>query len=552
MSKHTQILKLPFLMLLWCLSIVSYAQQTENFAANRLVVKFRTSAKPVYSVKRGYAAFSVASVDKLNKKRGCTSARALKVGGNMGKRPLVYVLNFSSPVDVLILVKAYTQTGKFEYVEPDYVGTAHGTTETTPNDPHFSKQWSLYNNGIASFDSAIIGADISMKKAWDIEKGDTSIIVAVIDGGAKMDHPEFAGRIWRNYDEIQGNGIDDDANGYVDDFQGWNFAYDINNPADETGHGTNVAGIIGANGNNSIGLAGVDWYCKLMILKGLDTAGFGYYTWWAEAMTYAADNGAKVINMSIGGTSSSTTLQNAVNYANSKKVTMISTTGNGNTSAPNYPGACTNIIAVGATNNHDCRVNPFSWGGGSNYGTYISLVAPGNRITGLSYTSNTNYTSYWGGTSQAAPHVAGVAALLLAQNPARTPAQIKTILETTAEDLVGNPLEDLPGWDMYHGHGRLNAYAALSWGLSEVSPLAAVATDVKLFPNPTTAKVFVKMGKQHIPANYAVINVAGAVALNGVLRSSNEEIDLGGLPKGSYVIRLNGDNLNFAQMQVLR
>ncbi len=327
-----------------------------------------------------------------------------------------------------------------------------------------------------------------MENAWDIEQGDTTIIVGIIDSGTKLDHPEFTGRIWINYSEIPNNGIDDDNNGYIDDVKGWDFANSDNNPTDDHGHGTNVAGIIGANGNNSIGYAGVDWNCKLMTLKGLNNNNSGYYSWWADAIYYGVDNGANVINMSLGGSSTSTTLQNAVNYALNNNVVVVVCMMNTNSNTVYYPAGFTGVIAVGSTNSNDTRSNPFFWSStsGSNYGSHISVVAPGNCIYGLDYQSNTQYGSYWGGTSQAAPHVSGLASLLLAQNPSRTPAQIKSIIETTAEDQVGTISEDTPGWDQYYGHGRINAFNALSTGVTSISTLDFHNETVLIFPNPTS------------------------------------------------------------------
>jgi len=329
------------------------------------------------------------------------------------------------------------------------------------------------------------GADIDMENGWSLEQGDSTIIVGIIDTGDKLDHPEFAGRIWKNYKEIPNNGIDDDGNGFVDDVQGWNFAGSNNDPTDDQGHGTNVAGIIGANANNTILYAGVDWKCKLMILKGLNNSSFGYYSWWADAIYYAVDNGAKVINMSLGGKGVSTTLQDAVNYALNNNVVIAACMMNTNSDTIYYPAKYTGVIAVGSTNPNDTRSNPFFWSptSGSNYGSHISVVAPGNYIYGLNYQSNTSYSSYWGGTSQATPLVAGLASLLLAQDTNRTPAQIKSIIESTAEDQVGDPSEDTPGWDQYYGFGRINAFYALSvfTGIKTQDPQDEMVT---VFPNP--------------------------------------------------------------------
>lgn len=408
---------------------------------------------------------------------------------SMGKKSKqhIYVLRFPEGTNIQQVIKEYYNTGEIEYAEPDYKGSGGGTQVVSPNDQYYYRQWGLKNNGTFSLSPSIAGADIEMENAWNIEQGDSTIVVGVIDTGAKLDHPEFSGRIWTNYSEIPNNGTDDDNNGYIDDVKGWDFANNDNTPTDDQGHGTNVTGIIGANGNNSIGYAGVDWNCKLMILKGLDNTSSGLYSWWSEAIYYAVDNGAKVINMSLGGSGNSTTLQNAVNYALDNNVAVVVCMMNTNSNIVYYPAGFTGVIAVGSTNSNDTRSNPFFWSStsGSNYGNHISVIAPGNYIYGLNYQSNTNYGSYWGGTSQATPLVAGLASLLLAQDPGKTPAQLKSIIETTAEDQVGSSSEDTPGWDQYYGHGRVNAFNALSLSVG-INSLNFENPQFSLFPNPAT------------------------------------------------------------------
>jgi subtilisin family serine protease len=351
-----------------------------------------------------------------------------------------------------------------------------------------------------------------MEGAWDIEQGDTSIVVAIIDSGLKLNHPEFAGRIWRNWAEVPSNGVDDDGNGFKDDLSGWDFANNDNAPLDDFGHGSNVTGIIGVNGNNGIGYAGVDWNCKLMILKGLDDTNSGFYSWWIEAIYYAVDNGAHVINMSLGGLSNSTTLRDAVEYAVSQNVVVVVSMMNGNTNAAAYPAVYNGVIAVGSTDPNDQRTAPFFWGSGSgsNFGNHISVVAPGNYIYGLSHESNTNYNLYWGGTSQSAPLVSGLAALLLAQDPNRTPAEIKSIIETSAEDQVGDD-DDTPGWDQYYGHGRINAFNALV--MTSVDYVFSNGNRSNpIYPNPTAGNFTIDIpeGVSHIQ----IFNSLGQLALH--------------------------------------
>jgi thermitase len=425
-------------------------------------------------------------VDSITQKYNAVKIKKLSTGKK--SKHHIYIIKFPQGTNIQQVIGEYYQTGEIEYAEPDHKGSGGGTKSITPNDQYYVRQWGLKNDGTFSSSPSISGADVDMENAWDIEQGDTNIIVGIIDSGTKLDHPEFTGRVWINYSEIPNNGKDDDKNGYIDDVKGWDFANNDNNPTDDHGHGTNVAGIIGANGNNSIGYAGVDWNCKLMTLKGLDNNNIGYYSWWVDAIYYGVDNGANVINMSLGGSSTSTTLLNAINYALNNNVVVVVCMMNTNSNTVYYPAGFTGVISVGSTNSNDTRSSPFFWSStsGSNYGSHISVVAPGNYIYGLNYQSNTNYGSYWGGTSQAAPHVSGLASLLLAQNPSRTPAQIKSIIETTAEDQVGTTGEDSPGWDQYYGHGRINAFSALSKGVTSVNTLDFQNEKVLVYPNPAS------------------------------------------------------------------
>ncbi|MDR1877728.1 MAG: S8 family serine peptidase [Flavobacteriaceae bacterium] len=379
---------------------------------------------------------------------------------------VIYTVKFPEGTDLQKVIDEYYKTGEIEYAEPDYPVYIHGTrTTVSPDDEYYYRQWALKNDGTFSTLPAKPGADISMEKAWEIEQGSSNIIVAVIDTGVNWAHSEFENRIWIN--------------------KGWNFADNNDDLTDINGHGTNVAGIIGANANNSIGYAGVDRNCKLMILRVFDSAGNGIMSYVVAAINYAVDNGARVINLSLGGTGLSITLQNAVNYALANNVVVVASMGNENYGITQYPAGFPGVIAVGSTNPNDTRSDPFynNPSLGSNYGNHISVVAPGNLIYGLSHTSKTDYSVRWSGTSQSAPHVAGLASLLLAQNPNRTPAQIKNIIEETAEDQVGDSAEDVPGWDIYYGHGRINAWLALSHYMS-AETFNLKHEEIKIFPNP--------------------------------------------------------------------
>ncbi len=196
-------------------------------------------------------------------------------------------------------------------VEADYMGYA-GSTRFYPDDNYYFMQWSLENNGtFPSWNLGTPDADIDMETAWDITQGSSSVTVGILDTGLKLDHPEFEDRIWTNWSELD-DGIDNDGNGFIDDLSGWDFVNEDNDPYDDQGHGTSVGGILGATGNNSIGYAGIDWNCRLMSLKILNENNSGYYSWWTDAIYYATNNGANILNMSVGGSSFSNSMEVAV------------------------------------------------------------------------------------------------------------------------------------------------------------------------------------------------------------------------------------------------
>ena len=393
------------------------------------------------------------------------------------------------------------------------------------------------------FGGALNDADIDMELAWDIEQGSSSITIAVLDSGLKLNHPEFNGRVWENSNE-ESNNLDDDNNGYIDDFRGWDFANNDNDPTDDYGHGTNVTGIIGANANNNIGYAGVDWNSKLMICKILDQNNLGYYSWWVEAIYYAVDNGAKVINMSVGGSSFSNALQSAINYAHDNGVTIVACMMNENNSVTYYPAGFQNTIAVGSINPDNKRSSPFFWNSasGSNYGNHIDVVAPGNFIYGLSYQSNTNYNTYWGGTSQATPLVTGLAALLLAQDANRTPDDIRTIIRSTAEDQVGSPSEDIKGFDKYYGYGRINAHKALLHQTVGISDNRIEDKNLMMYPNPTSG--FLVLRSDEGISNVKIHNISGKEIYKKQFETEQNfiEIDISNLSSGMYIINVSDKN----------
>lgn len=494
-------------------SIISWAAGN-----NRLMISLHNEAKP--NLQNNI--LGVTAIDAVAKQFGCTKIHAIKKGQ-------VYVLTLAENANVQEAANAMLATGLCKYAEADAAATIGEwkTTATAPTDTLFYQQWGLHNTGTFSGGTAKAGADIDLLRAWDVETGDSNIVVAVIDAGIKSNHPDIHGRLWRNKTEIPGNGIDDDGNDYIDDTMGWNMVIDTNNIEDDHGHGSHVAGIIGANVNNVTGMAGVDQHCKLMVLKAIDQTGFIAYSWMTEAIYYAADNGARVINISAGGLSFSNIVQDAITYAVGKKVTVLAAMMNSGMEQKFYPAACTGVIAVGATDAEDKRASF------STFGSHISVCAPGHQIYSLSHLYDTAYVMM-SGTSMATPCVAGVAALLLAQDSTRTPAQIKNLLESNAEDMVGES-KDVAGFDKYYGNGRVNAWRALTNARLSVNNVATTE-QWTVYPNPATDKLYI--GAVNTDSyKVQLVSITGTVVYSATC-TGNAAMPVAHLAKGSYILRL--------------
>jgi hypothetical protein len=415
----------------------------------------------------------IKALDSLNRLFGCSSMQPLfpekQFPGLKKSKSLsaIYDLKFSKKLSARALISSYLQIGAIEHAQIIRTGKILGTRAVIPNDQYFYRQWPFYNNGTFSYNGIILakaGADMKVTEAWDIQKGDSAIIVAILDSGCWLTHDEFKGRIWQNKGEIPGNGIDDDNNGYVDDFQGWNFVGNNNNPEDNNGHGTGIASDIAANSDNGIGYAGMDWKCKIMIIKTTDSLGIGKNSDLAKGILYAANNGVKIINISIAMIDTDYVVNQAIEYAFSKGVVICCGSGNNNREGISPPSSNSKTISVGSTGPDDKRSKSFVTDstGGSNYGQGLDVVAPGNYVTFLTIPPN-DYNAIGGGTSISTAFVSGLASLMLAQNPSLTPTQVKDIICQTADDQVGDTAEDKKGWDKYYGYGRVNALNALTF-----------------------------------------------------------------------------------------
>jgi Ca2+-binding RTX toxin-like protein len=331
-----------------------------------------------------------------------------------------------------------------EYIEPNFIVS----TQTTPNDPRYNELYGLNNTGQTG---GTPDADIDAPEAWDIQTGN-DVVIGVIDTGVDYNHPDIDDNMWTNPGETPDNGVDDDGNGFVDDYYGYDFVNEDGDPQDDFFHGTHVAGTIAAEGNNGEGVTGVNWDAQIMALKFLDSSGSGTTFDAIEAVEYATMMGVPVTNNSWGGGGFSQALQDAIAAAGEQGQLFIAAAGNfsnDNDAFALYPASydLDNIIAVAATNNND------QLAGFSNYGANtVDLGAPGEDILSLLPGGDYGLLS---GTSMATPHVAGVVGLILAENPGLSAQEIKDLILTTVDPLTGLDGKTVSG-------GRLNAFNALS------------------------------------------------------------------------------------------
>ena len=409
------------------------------------------------------------------------------------------------------------------YVEPNYrLRLFNAPGERTPNDFEFGAQWALRNTGQQSGQP---GNDIRATDAWAVVCEAPQVPVAVIDTGIDYYHPDLEANVWVNPGEIPGNGLDDDGNGYIDDVHGYDFVSQDSDPMDDHSHGSHVAGIIGAVGDNRIGVAGVCWQVPLMAIKAFDDKGEATVAGVVEAIRYAVDNGARILNASWGQTDRSRTLHDAIAEAWDAGLLIVAAAGNERSDVAPFPAAFEPAVTVAALNPKGGRAMF------SNYGAFVDLAAPGEAV--LSPTPNARYDLF-SGTSMAAPHVSGVAALIWARHAEFTNSEIADILRNSVEEI---------STDRYIGTGRLHAGNAVR--VDAPLPLARLRLPGKVLSGwldiegtaagPHFAAYHLEYGVGTYPTNWTRFHASAQPVEDGPLFAGFSSALLG---EGTYAIRL--------------
>ncbi|MBI5074243.1 MAG: S8 family serine peptidase [Nitrospirae bacterium] len=436
-------------------SVISIMEKG-RYKEGELLVKFKAGILSASSV-------------RTHQSVGATSLRSYNLIPNLEH------VKLPNGLSVRDAVVNYMSNPDVEYAEPNYIKRS---ATTLPSDFYFGQQWALRNTG--SFASGTSGADAKIADAWDISRT-TGAVIAVVDTGIDYNHVDLVGNIYTNPNEFN-NAVDDDGNGKIDDWRGWNFVGNNNDPMDDNGHGTHVSGIIGATGNNGIGVSGVLWNVKIMPLKILDSRGEGTVSDSIAAIQYAVSKGVRVINASYGGSDYSSAEYDAIRAANSAGALLIAAAGNGgsdglgdnNDQTAEYPSgyALPNIISVAATDQNDRRATFSNFGPTSVHvaapGVYILSTIPQGTSFGMCTGSPYPGYDFCEGTSMAAPQVSGITGLLYSYYTNFTHEQIRaTVLRYV------DVLPTLQGWIMTGG--RVNAYRAISSLLSPTG-LTAIST----------------------------------------------------------------------------
>jgi len=425
-------------------SMICFASASAaNFVPRELIVKL--ASPPLQTTLDGVSVVGIERIDSL-----------LLVGRAEASQPFsafhktmqglenYLLLRFAEDIDIEAEIEQLERDAGVEWASFNHLFKPN----FTPNDSGFASQWQLQI--------------IEAPEAWDISQGDSSIIIGIIDTGIDYLHPDLAANLWHNRKEIPANGMDDDDNGFIDDTIGWDFvdAPSLlaggddrdrdNDPMDEMGHGTFVAGVASATTNNEIGVASIGFRCRLMCLRAGNLHGWLEEDDVAAALLYAMQNGARVVNMSFGDVAASPLLGETVRLVHDAGVVLVASAGNDNSNAAHYPSGYAEVIAVGMSTQNDQREPR------SNYGPSVDVLAPGTSFLSTELGGTIGTWGGWNsGTSYAAPLVSGLAGLILSVNSQITPEQVLNLIRQTADDLYP------PGWDSLTVHGRINARRAL-------------------------------------------------------------------------------------------
>lgn len=427
----------------------------------------------------------------------------------------VYRLEFSLLNSVDLLVSQLQLLPFVEYVEkvpimrPVY----------DPNDIQTS-QWYL--------------TKIRARAAWDIARGDSNVVVAIIDNAFLLSHEDLAPVLWRNPSEVPGNGWDDDLNGYADDIHGADLADGDGNPNPPAGnlsgtgwdHGTHCAGIATAATDNGVGIASIGFGLRLMSIKACPNLTNGdVLTRAFEGIDYAVSNGAKIVSMSWGSTGNSPTGNLMLSVAANRNVVLIAAAGNDNSSTPFYPASYVQCIGVGSTNSQDQK-STFS-----NYGGNVDVVAPGTNIYSTLATATNDY-GLLSGTSMACPLVAGLAGLVWSANPALTPAQVRQAIESTCDNI--DALN--PSYAGMLGFGRVNAEAALLSVTTGTAP-ASLPLAMDVYPNPVQYQLHIRLPDDS-GHRLALLDLQGRVLHDWTSAHTRTSLDMAGIASGCYLLRV--------------
>jgi subtilisin family serine protease len=536
----------------WISQARSFATATGDASASLDVLVRRHQVQAAIPLIRDRAGLSTAvALSKLSARFAAPTGRGAR--GLLGTQPVgvanvVNVYRFDVPpaADLAAMAADFSRDPHVEYAHPDY----EATTVYVPNDPFLasSGSWGQAERDLWAIDT--LGAE----QAWDVARG-AGVVVAVVDTGLDFTHPDIAGNFWTNPGEIPGNGIDDDGNGFVDDVHGWDFNGDDNDPTDGNGHGTHVSGTIAAQDNNGLGIVGVAPDAQIMPVKGLADSGNGSTFNLAAGLLYASANGADVINNSWGcpgGCPPIPELEDAVAMAYQRGSTVVFAAGNDNKDVRNYsPTSRPETIVVSASDPSNQRASF------SNFG-FVDVGAPGagladepgvtESLRGILSLKAANCIICSSelivgdiylreaGTSMAAPHVAGLAALILSQHPDYSAEQVRQVIRRSATDA------STPGFDLDFGYGIIHAGRAVA----EPVPLAArifsplvVGTQSALVVNGTAAgpafqSFVLEFGQSDLPSSFTTIASSRTPVQSGALGTWN----VGVIPDGEYTLRL--------------